>query len=218
VASWSAVSSDRRVWLRWTLAFTVGELVGFGLIPVTLGLSATALTDGMATGPRALLLYLVAIVGGLGEGAVLAWCQLGVLRRTALEVDGAAWIRHTALAASGAWALGMLAPTLDDLVGLSVPVGVGLTVITSVGILLSIGGVQARLLPVPRRWRWLVANVVGWLLGLPFTFVAPAILPDDAPLWAFGISFFVGGTLMGATAGGITGLALVHLVRDASGR
>lgn len=212
----SLPSSTRRLWWRWVVAFTVGELVGFGLIPVALGVLAWWATEGMETSSRAPVLYLVAVLGGLGEGAVLARFQLSVLEDVLPGIRRRAWILHTSIAASLAWAAGMLAPTLDDLVGLPVWAQIAIWVPASIFILLSIGTAQARLLSrhVPRPWRWLVANVVGWLAGLPWTFVLPALVPDDAPPLAFALALFVGGVLMGATTGAITGAWLVRIARE----
>lgn len=202
---------------RWVVAFTLGELVGFGLLPVLGGVvAARALADVAAT-PRAIALYAVAVVGGLGEGAVLAAAQTWVLREVLPGLDRRRWILHTAVAAALAWAAGMLVPTLDDLVGLGTAVRVVLWIPAGAFILVSIGGAQARLLAahVGRPLRWLAANVVGWLLGLPFTFVVPALLPDDSPVAMFALALAAGGVLMGATAGLVTGLALRRMARDA---
>jgi hypothetical protein len=198
---------------RWVVAFTLGELIGFGLIPALGGSVAYAATDGLDNGPRALLLYVVAVVGGLGEGAVLARFQLGPMREVVPELDARLWIGATAFAASLAWAAGMLAPTLDDLVGLSSSAQVGIWMPALVLILLSIGSAQAWVLRghVARPHRWVIANVLGWLGGLPFTFVLPMALPDDAPVALFFVAMFVGGVLMGATAGAITGWWLLRL-------
>jgi hypothetical protein len=80
----------------------------------------------------------------------------------------------------------------------------------SVAILMSIGSAQALVLRrvVARPGRWVWANVLGWLAGLPFTFLLPAALPETAPMWAWIVCFVVAGVLMGGTAGLITGLFL----------
>ena len=202
---------------RWVVAFTLGELVGFGALPVAGGVLAYWLTAGLDATPRALALYAVAVLGGLGEGYVLARFQLAVLRRTALRVDEGRWARDTALAAAAAWALGMLPATLDDVIGLAPAAQVALWVPAAILILLSIGGAQARVLAgrVPRPRRWLYANVGGWLLGLPWTFFLPGVLPDEAPPAAFAGAMLIGGVLMGATAGAVTGRTLLVLVDDA---
>lgn len=207
--------STSALWLRWVGAFTLGEVLGFGCLPAALGLGVMTLTKELPATPRGLLLYAVAIVGGLGEGAVVGAFQRRVLREVLPSLDGRAWVRHTAFAAAGAWAVGMCAPTLDELFTLPPAVMVALWVPAAVLILLSIGGVQARLLRgvVARPARWLWINVAGWLAGLPWTFIAPAVLPDDSPAWRFGVAFLLGGTLMGATTGAITGVLVVRLAR-----
>lgn len=201
---------------RWARAFTVGEVIGFGGVPVVGGLLATSATASLPTDARALVLYAVAILGGLAEGAILGAFQLRVLRGIWPEIDGRRWIRATAIAAAIAWSLGMIAPTLDELIGLPPAVQVAIWAPAGALILISIGLAQSQVLRrvVDARHRWLRANVMGWLLGLPWTFVAPAIVPDASPLWVFGVAFLIGGTLMGATAGLVTGRELVLLARS----
>lgn len=203
-------AAAKRIWRRWTVAFTLGELLGFGGIPALGGLVAMAALAEVEPSTRAWLLYLVAIVGGLGEGAVLAWFQTRVLRELWPQLDTRRFIAHTALAAALAWALGMLAPTLDELVALTPAAQIAIWIPAAAGILVSIGAAQARVLRAvtPRRG-WLGVNVLGWLVGLPWTFIAPALVPDDAPLWAFGLAFALGGTLMGLSVGAVTGRWLV---------
>lgn len=206
--------ASRDVWLRWTVAFTLGELVGFGGIPVLGAAVALWLTSGLEPAERSLLLYGVAVLGGLGEGAVLGWFQTRVLRRLLPRLDSRRWILATAAAASLAWALGMLAPTLDDVIGLTVPAQIAIWIPAGIVILLSIGTAQALVLRrlVERPSTWVVANVLGWLAGLPWTFALPAALPEDAPAYVWVTTFVLSGILMGATAGAITGIALVRIV------
>jgi hypothetical protein len=204
---------------RWVVAFTLGELIGFGLIPAVGGFLATVATEEMPRTPRALLLYAFAIIAGFGEGWVLARFQLHVLCEPFPKLDRRSYSLATGLAASIAWAAGMLTPTLDDIVGLPVPVTIALWVTAAMIILPSIGLAQARVLRehVSRPGRWVVANVVGWLVGLPWTFVLPAIVPDDAPAGAFVVAMIAGGTLMGASAGAVTGIWLSRMVRESRG-
>ena len=201
---------------RWVAAFTVGELLGFGGIPVLGGAAAFALTRDLPHEARAIALYLVAVIGGLGEGAVLAWFQTRVLRRVWPQLHVRRFIGATALAASFAWACGMAPGTLDDLVGLTDAAQIALWLPAAVLILLSIGWAQARVLHtvVERPMRWLWANVCGWLAGLPFTFVLPAMMPETAPATAWIACFVVAGVLMGATAGLVTGLFLRGMARE----
>ena len=198
---------------RWVVACTAGELVGFGGIPVPGAFLALTLTEGLAPDARAIALYAIAVAGGLGEGAVLAWFQLRVLGPALPQLPRRRWLWATALAASFAWACGMLAPLLDDLVGLTPTQQLAIWVPASIAILLSIGGAQAWVLrgivEAPRRW--LFANVIGWLAGLPWTFVLPALLPETAPAAAWISVFVVAGILMGLTVGLVTGLAVTRM-------
>lgn len=199
---------------RWVLNCTLGELVGFGGLPVVGGTIALVLTAGLSVELRSVILYLVAVVGGLGEGAVLAWFQLRVLRDRFPQLSVRRWTAATAVAASAAWGLGMLAPTLDDLIGLSAAAQIAVWIPAGVLILLSIGSAQAWVLQgvVERPRRWVTANVLGWLLGLPWTFVLPALLPASAPIAVWVATFVIAGVLMGLTVGLVTGYTLVRLV------
>ena len=205
--------ASRRIWVRWTVAFTIGELIGFGGIPVLGAAIATWLTGDLEPATRSLVLYAVAVVGGLGEGAVLGWFQARVLGRILPELDRRQWIVATAVAASFAWAWGMLAPTLDDLFGLTMTAQIAIWIPSGIMILLSIGSAQAFVLRriVDRPASWVVANFGGWLAGLPWTFALPGAVPDDAPVYVWVATFIVSGVLMGATAGAVTGLAVTRL-------
>jgi len=201
------VGKTATTYRRWVVAFTAGEMLGFGGIPVSGGALVFWLTGDLEQGLRSIVFYVVAVIGGLGEGLVLGWFQARVLRRVIPEFDGNRWMFYTSLAAAFAWALGMLAPTLDDLIGLSTNAQILIWVPASLLILFSIGGAQALALRGivlnPRRWVW--ANAFGWLLGLPWTFVLPALLPESAPVPVWIGVFVIAGTLMGMTVGLVTG-------------
>ena len=129
---------DPKLYRRWVFLCTVGELVGFGGIPVLGGMVVTSLTADMEAGSRALLVYIVAVAGGACEGVVLAWFQLRVLRELLPRLSSRRWTLATAGAASIAWALGMLAPTLDDTIGISTSQQLAIWIPASLLILVSI--------------------------------------------------------------------------------
>jgi hypothetical protein len=198
---------------RWVLVCAVGELVGFGGIPVLGAALAIWLTSGLESSVQAIVLYAVAVIGGLGEGAVLAWFQLRVLSKSLPGLNARHWVLATAGAAAFAWACGMLAPTLDEIVGVSAKTQVAIWIPASVLILLSIGTAQAWLLRrvVENPKSWIAANTLGWLAGLPWTFVLPALVPEDAPMSWWIATFVIAGILMGTTVGLVTGAFLVRL-------
>lgn len=208
--------STSGVYRQWILYCTLGELVGFGGIPVLGGAIALWLTASVSPDLRSVALYLVAIVGGFGEGAVLALFQLRVLRQIFPLLNRRRWVLATAFAASVAWMLGFLAPTLDDLFEISTATQLTIWIPAGVLILLSIGTAQAWVLRdvVERPQRWIAANALGWLLGLPWTFVLPAMIPDDSSTSVWIGTFVVAGILMGLTVGFVTSYMLVSLTPD----
>lgn len=107
----------------------------------------------------------------------------------------------------------MLAPLLDDLFGLPAAAQIALWVPASILILLSIGTAQSWVLRdvIDLPYRWLAANVAGWLLGLPWTFALPALLPESAPVPVWVSAFLIAGVLMGLTVGLVTGRLVVKL-------
>lgn len=207
-------STASTLYRKWALFCTLGELIGFGALPVLGGAMAFSLSGGLSPGPRAALLYAVAVIGGFGEGAVLAAFQWHVLRHRFPRLNARRWILSTAVAASIAWMSGYLAPTLDDLVGISPGTQVAIWIPAGALMLLSIGTARAWALKgaAERPGRWIGANVLGWLLGLPWTFVLPALLPETARLAIWVATLIAAGVLMGTTVGLVTGVALVRLV------
>lgn len=195
------------------LCCTAGELVGFAGLPVLGGTLVLWLTTGLEASARSLVLYMVAVTGGFGEGAVLASFQLIVLTECIPQLNRKHWVLGTGTAAAFAWALGMLAPTLDDIVGIGPRAQIAIWVPASILILASIGSAQALVLRqiVDNPKSWIVANALGWLAGLPWTFVFPAIIPDNSPVTWWISAFAIAAVLMGLTVGLVTGLFLLRL-------
>jgi hypothetical protein len=207
-------SRSSKVYWRWVLVCTLGEIIGFGGVPILAGSLVLVLTASLDPIARSLLLFAASVIGGLGEGAILAAFQLRVLHHLLPSLNTRRWLSYTAVAASFAWFCGMLTPLLDDILGLAATVRIALWIPASILILLSIGTAQSWVLQgvVDKPYRWIVANVLGWLLGLPWTFVLPSLLPDDAPVAAWVATFGLAGVMMGLTVGLVTGRLLVRLV------
>jgi len=201
-----------RYW-QWVLACTLGEIIGFGGVPVLGAALVLWLSSGLEPGVRSILLFAIAVIGGLGEGAILALFQLRVLRTLLPRLNARRWVLSTSAAASFAWLCGMLAPLLDDLVGLSASAAIAIWIPAGLLILLSIGAAQAWVLRgvVDSPNRWITANVLGWLLGLPWTFVLPALLPETAPIPVWVATFAIAGLMMGLTVGLVTDRTLIRL-------
>ena len=204
------------LWRRWTLATTVGELLGFA-VPALAGAAvilALGEPDGLAT---ALAFAALLTLAGAGEGAVLGTAQARVLVRAIPALSRRAWVIATALAAALAWSIGMLPSTVIGRWEIP-PLLIGAAAVVLVPVLLgSIGAAQWLVLrrSLPGAALWIPANAIAWIAGLPFTVVPPMLLPNSSPVAAFVTVGIAGGVLMGATVGAITGVALVRLLRAA---
>lgn len=193
----------------WVVWVTAGETLGF-LAPGLTWFAAWKLS----LSPLPLALAVTA--AGAIEGAVLGWSQWRVLRAWQPSVP-AAWVRRTALAAAAAWACGMTPNTLYDLGApewVSVAAGfAGVPVL-----LLSIGVAQWSVLRefVPRAWRWVVANVLAWVIALPPTFIGPALVPADAPAAVDLAVWGSSGVMMAAIVAAVTGRAMARFTREAA--
>ena len=62
--------SGSTVYWRWVLVCTLGEIIGFGGVPVLGGALLLALTQNLDPNVRSMLLFATSVVGGLGEGAI----------------------------------------------------------------------------------------------------------------------------------------------------
>ena len=92
--------TDRTVFLaRWIRWITLGESLGF-LAPALAQLVAAAVWPAAT--------FLLLVLAGFVEGAVLGWFQGRVLRNRLPAVSIRRWIRLTGAAAAMAWTLGLL--------------------------------------------------------------------------------------------------------------
>ena len=179
------------LWLGWTLATTIGMLLGF--LPSLLLVNVLDLQWA-----RVLVPLLAGFLIGLAQWTVL---------RNYL-VQSSDWI----LAAGTSWAVGyalglLLINTLSN-----TPLGgiLGFAIFGAV-----IAAVQWPLLrrEIPNIWSWILANVLGWTAGSYFSLVALNIFFSNQPTInpVVGTSFVA--VVTGLIAGAITGLALVWIVR-----
>ena len=197
-------------WRRWVTATTLGELIGF-LVPVA---AVSAGADALP-GP---LRFLLVVLAGAGEGAVLGWAQSRVLRPLLPGLSTTAWTARTAAAAALAWALGLAPSSLGAVFDDWAP-AVRVAVVVPAGglLLLSIGAAQWTVLRrvLPGSVRWIGWTAAGWLAGLA------VLLGVATPLWHPGqdvvliaASGALGGVGMAATMAAVTGWGLVRLLRS----
>ncbi len=179
------------LWLGWTLATTIGMLLGFLLsIPLV----------------NVLDLEWARVIVPLLAGFLIGLSQWAVLRN--YVVDTTDWI----LAAGTSWAVGYALGLFIINSLANTPLG-GLVGYMLFGVIVAI--VQWPILrrEIPHVLPWIIANVFGWTLGfylsqlaLNLFFKDPAIVPV--------VSTSVISSISGLIAGAITGIALIWIVRQ----
>jgi len=192
---------------HWTLAFVLGELVGFVPPAVTgatlgaIGVSDAVLVAGLT-------------VAGMFEGAALGFAQSRVFARHAPGVDRRAWIGATTAAAGFAWLIGMGGGSLMGS-ELAPPGVLALVLVPAwTAALLAMGWAQWLVLrrTVPRSGRWIWVTSGAWLLGVMIPVVALSATPDPSPGWVRGVIAVLAAVAMGLTVGTLTGRTLERLL------
>lgn len=197
---------------RWVGFVVAGESLGF-LIPIS-GFALTA-----ALGFEAWAAWVLLVVTGAGEGALLGLGQSLALRGSRAAVPVGTWVAATAVAASVAWSIGMLPSTLADL-GVEVDwAAPGTWAVVGVAGLVLLATIPVAQWPVlagsvARAWRWVPLNMAAWLVGLTFTFLPSPFIDESTPGGITFALFAVGGVLMATTVAVITGLGLRRMSRD----
>ncbi|MFA5867945.1 MAG: hypothetical protein WC891_08335 [Actinomycetota bacterium] len=210
---------DKRFYGKWVLYTALGELFGF-LAPVAAGVIG-ALIIGEATSPLGIAAtLLLAAVGGLGEGSILAAWQAAILKKRLPDLNRARFIIYTALAAALAWIIGMSPSTINNSVELPVWVWIVIGIIGVPFFLVSIGGAQWLELRkhVKKAWIWIIANAIAWPAGVMIPVFGIQLVPDTSAVWVFVAAGIISGVMMGAAVGAITGLFLVNLLKRHPGR
>lgn len=198
--------TDRTFLARWVRWVTLGESLGF-LAPALAQLVAAAIWPAAT--------FLLLVLAGFVEGAVLGWFQVRVLRIRLPAVSIRRWILLTGAAAALAWSLGLLPWATSAWQGWPVTAQFAAGTTAAVVLLVSIGLGQWIELRhhIPRAWRWIAGNCAAWAAG-PSVFMAVA-----TPLWQPGqdtwLSAAIGvgaAVLMAVTMAVITGLVMVRLL------
>ncbi|MBM4410232.1 MAG: hypothetical protein FJ037_02715 [Chloroflexi bacterium] len=199
----------RSLWTRWMLHFVAGELVGLGGVGL-LGLLASALVPDDPLMELQVVLFVAMSASGALEGVSVGWFQHRVLRDVLPGVSRRAWILATAAGAVAAWVIGAA-------VAMSLPSSVDpsevlwLWVILGVALGAVLGGAQAfaQRGHVPSVDRWIVANAVGWSIGLAVSFAGIGLASEAPALLAVPLAL-VTGAVTGIAPGAVTGHALLR--------
>lgn len=204
--------TPRQLWTRWVAHFVAGELVGLGGVGL-LGLLATASApDDPSMALQVQLFVLMSASGGL-EGVSVGWFQHRVIREVLPAVSRRAWILATAVGAVVAWVIGAgVAMSLPSSVDPSEVLWLWLILGVVLGGVL--GGAQAVALRghVPNVDRWVLANAVGWSVGLVVSFAGIGVASEAPTLLAIPLALATG-AVTGIAPGAVTGHALLRYAR-----
>jgi len=179
------------LWLGWTLATTIGMLLGFLLsIPLV----------------NVLDLEWARVVVPLVAGFLIGLSQWAVLRN--YVVDTTDWI----LAAGTSWAVGYALGLflINSLASTALGGFVGYILF---GVIVAIMQWPILRREIPHVLPWIIANVLGWTLGFYLSQFALNLFFND-PALAPIISTSVISSISGLIAGAITGMALIWIVRQ----
>ena len=192
---------------QWTVAFVVGEMVGF-LPPAICGATLAAI------GVPDVVLVVGLTIAGLLEGLAIGVAQARVLARFAPDVDGHDWVLATVAAAGFAWFVGMGGGALMG-AAVGPPILVAALLIPAwCAALLSMGYAQWRVLrrTVPRSAHWVWVTAGAWLLGVMIPTVALSTAPNSWPGAVHAGIGVLAAMAMGLTVGALTGHTLERLL------
>ena len=190
----NASPAGRPSLVRWIVAVTIGEALGFAIAATT---AVVAVGLGLPEPWR----YPVFVLAGAVEGATLGAAQL--VGMGAHRPNPPAWIGATALGAAIAWSIGMLPSTLA--VPLTSPLGIVLLVVGAAALLASLP--MAQWLVIRSRAhaaRWIPVNMGAWALGVLWTFAPSPIVDESTSSAALIVVYAIAGLLMAATVAALT--------------
>ena len=179
------------LWLAWTLATTLGMLIGY----LSLALLVGSLDLGIAR-------VIVPIISGIFLG-LAQWLVLRPYISKSYD-----WILNHAVGWVVGYTLGLYVVQLLSKTPLGMLVG-----FISFGLIVALFQYPALRREIPHLATWILANVIGWTLGAYLSLLAAGVFFQNVAPTPF-TSVLVSVGITGLVAGAITGLALIWIVRQ----
>ena len=204
---------------RWVTAFIGGEIVGFGLA-APLGALAGWASDDASGASRTAIAILGGALAGVIEGSAVGWAQWRVLRGPLPAIGRRTWIVATAAGAALAWAIGMSLGTLaspSEEPPIAVVVAGAAILGAALGALLGAGQWLVLRLHVARAERWVLANALGWTIGMVVAFGGAGLVGEGTPVVAIVLVAALTGAAMALAPALATGRALLAFAAAAGG-
>ena len=218
------MSKNKNVlWLRWTTANALSELVGLGATFATIGLLVSKIDTQHITG--ILLSFIIAVLSGAIEATIVSLAQWWAMHLWFPMIGRFAWWRATLIGALIGYVLGYLPSTLMSMgqattqttqveppqwVTLLLAAGLG----ALAGAVLSFAQWLVLRGKVKRAGLWIPANMLAWAFGMPVIFLGMDLAFKMTEVWQSVL--VVGGALLlaGIIVGAIHGRFLVVLAGE----
>lgn len=211
----------RQFWIKWTINCALGELIGIACAGSIAFLTTMYFGEPETIGIKFLTLFAMIIAGTI-EGTVLSLFQWHILVKRISSIPRKEWMLYTIMVAVLGWVIGMT-PSLffvtEDADPQGVPVEPDPVIYYMMSIILGIclgalfGLFQWFVLKkyVKKASRWILANMMGWTLGMFFIFLFASIPDENSSLPFIILSGAIGGILAGVSVGIVTGRTLLSL-------
>ncbi|AQG78908.1 hypothetical protein [Spirosoma montaniterrae] len=214
-----------RFWQRWAVHCALGEVLGIGTAGAIAYAVNQAIGEPEQLGDKFTVLGCMLLAGAI-EGSVLGWLQWRVLRERIPQLTATEWVGLTVAIAVLGWFLGMLpslffidatpsnqpAETAIDLESplmfAALSIGTGLLLGALFGLFQWISLRKY----VRQSGMWILANALGWGLGLGWIYVAASLPTAQTPFALTVVCGAVGGILAGLSVGIVTGWFLLRLL------
>ena len=219
-----AISKDKKIlWLRWTIANGLAELIGLGGTFVVIGLLFSEIDTQQVSG--ILLSFAVAIASGAIEATIVGLAQWWAMKPWFPMISRFAWWRGTLIGALLAYGLGYLPSTLMSMgeaatqtpqaeppawIVLLLAAGMGAVA----GVVLAFAQWLALRGKVERAGLWIPANSLAWAVGMPVIFWGMDLGYEMAEVWQSVLVVAGAILLAGLIVGGIHGRFLLILAED----
>jgi hypothetical protein len=173
------IKKQQPLWLRWTTANALSELLGLGASFAVIGLLVSQIDTTHASG--ILLAFGLTVLAGALEATLVGLCQHWAMHPWFPGIGRAAWWRGTLIGALLAYALGYLPSTLMSMneaatgataveppqwLTLLLAAGLGI----AAGALLSFAQYLVLRRSARKAGRWIPANMLAWAVGMPVIF------------------------------------------------
>lgn len=200
--------------VRWIALCAVAEFFGIALAAIWYGIVAVTFGEPVELALR-IGVWLLATMSAIPEGFVLGGLQAYGLRWFYPTLSATRWITMTTLVGLAGWGVGTFMPLFMVGEAASAPEPSPTAIAAFAAIFGSLAGVafgaaQAFALPVGAdgRVKWVIANVIGWALGLPLIYLAAQLAGDFQAPAAMVAIWATGGLGAGVCVGVATAVAI----------